>query len=58
KPEDMIEKIAQGKINKFYKESTLLNQEFIKDSKKSIRQYLQDTDKELTVTGFKRIILG
>jgi elongation factor Ts len=58
KPEDMIEKIAQGKINKFYKESTLLNQEFIKDNKKTIRQYLQDTDKDLTVTGFKRIILG
>lgn len=58
KPEDMVEKIAQGKLNKFYKESTLLNQEFIKDNKKSIRQYLQDTDKELTVTGFKRIILG
>lgn len=58
KPEDMVEKIAQGKISKFYKESTLLNQEFIKDSKKSIRQYLQDTDKELTVTGFKRIVLG
>ncbi len=58
KPEDMVEKIAQGKVNKFYKESTLLNQEFIKDAKKSIRQYLQDTDKELTVTGFKRIILG
>lgn len=58
KPEDMVEKIAQGKINKFYKESTLLNQEFIKDNKKSIRQYLQDSDKELTVTGFKRIVLG
>jgi elongation factor Ts len=58
KPEDMVEKIAQGKITKFYKESTLLNQEFIKDNKKSIRQYLQEADKELTVTGFKRIILG
>lgn len=58
KAEDMVEKIAQGKINKFYKESTLLNQEFIKDNKKTIRQYLQEADKELTVTGFKRIILG
>ena len=58
KAEDMVEKIAQGKLNKFYKESTLLNQEFIKDNKKTIRQYLQDSDKELTVTGFKRIILG
>jgi len=58
KAEDMVEKIAQGKVNKFYKESTLLNQEFIKDPKKTIRQYLQDSDKELTVTGFKRIALG
>lgn len=58
KPEDMVEKISQGKLNKFYKDSTLLNQEFIKDGKKSVRQYLQDSDKELTVTGFKRIALG
>ena len=58
KPEDMVEKISQGKLNKFYKESTLLNQEFIKDGKKTVRQYLQDSDKELTVTGFKRIALG
>jgi elongation factor Ts len=58
KSEDMVEKIAQGKLNKFYKESTLLNQEFIKDTKKTIRQYLQDSDKELTITGFKRIALG
>jgi elongation factor Ts len=58
KPEDMVEKIAQGKLNKFYKESTLLNQEYIKDAKKTIRQYLQDSDKELTVTGFKRVALG
>lgn len=58
KPEDMLEKIALGKLNKFYKESTLLNQEFIKDSKKSIAQYLKDSDKDLTVTGFKRVALG
>lgn len=58
KPEEMVEKIAQGKLNKFYKESTLLNQEYIKDAKKSIRQYLQDSDKELTVTAFKRIALS
>jgi len=58
KPEDMIEKIAQGKINKFYKESTLLNQEFIKDNKKTIRQYLQEIEKDLTVTSFKRFQLG
>ena len=58
KPEDMVEKIAQGKINKFYKESTLLNQEFIKDNKLTVRQYIQSTDKELMATGFKRIAIG
>ena len=58
KPEDMVEKIAQGKLNKFYKESTLLNQEYIKDSKKTIRQFLAEADKELKVTGFKRIALS
>jgi elongation factor Ts len=54
KPEEIVEKIAMGKLNKFYKEKTLLNQEFIKDNKKTIFQYLQDNDKELTVTGFVR----
>jgi elongation factor Ts len=58
KPEEMVEKIAQGKVNKFYKESTLLNQEFIKDAKKSVKQYVTESDKELSVTGFKRIALG
>ena len=58
KPEDMVEKIAQGKIAKFYKESTLLNQEFIKDSKKTVAQYLKDSEKDLTVTSFKRFALG
>ncbi len=58
KPENMLDKIAEGKIQKFYKESTLLNQEFTKDSKKSIRQYLQDCDKELKVTAFKRYSLS
>ena len=58
KPEDMVEKIAQGKVNKFYKESTLLNQEFIKDNKLTIRQYLQSIDKDLTVTAFKRYSLS
>ena len=54
KPEEILEKIAVGKLNKFYKEKTLLNQEFIKDNKKTIQQYLQENDKELTVTGFLR----
>jgi elongation factor Ts len=58
KPEAMLEKIAIGKVNKFYKESTLLNQDFIKDSKKTVLQFLQDNDKELKVTAFKRIVIG
>jgi elongation factor Ts len=55
KPEEMLEKIAMGKLNKFYKESTLLNQEFIKDSKMTIAQYLFGSDKDLKVIEFKRI---
>ncbi|HOW09421.1 MAG TPA: translation elongation factor Ts [Bacteroidales bacterium] len=58
KPEEMLEKIAQGKLGKFYKENTLLNQEYIKDNKQTIRQYLQSVDKSLTVTGFKRFNLN
>lgn len=55
KPEDMVEKIAQGKVNKFYKESTLNNQEYIKDNKLNVSQYLQSVDKDLKVVAFKRI---
>jgi elongation factor Ts len=58
KPDELVEKIAQGKLNKFYKENTLLNQEFIKDSKQTVRQYVQSADKELLVSGFKRFALG
>jgi elongation factor Ts len=58
KPEEMLEKIALGKLNKFYKESTLLNQDFVKDNKMTIRQYLQSVNKELTVTEFKRFTLN
>ncbi|ERJ60808.1 translation elongation factor Ts [Sphingobacterium paucimobilis] len=58
KPEEMVEKIAAGKLNKFYKENTLLNQEFVKDSSKSIAQFLDSVSKGLTVTAFKRIQLG
>jgi elongation factor Ts len=58
KPEEMLDKIAQGKLAKFYKESTLLNQEFVKDNKMTIRQYLQAADKELTVTAFRRYTLN
>ncbi|HMR42799.1 MAG TPA: translation elongation factor Ts [Saprospiraceae bacterium] len=58
KPEDMLEKIAQGKLNKFYKESTLLNQEYVKESKMSVKEYLQSMDKNLTVTAFRHVELG
>ena len=58
KPEEMVEKIAAGKLNKFYKDSTLLNQEFVKDSSKSVAQFLSSVDKGLTVTAFKRVALG
>jgi len=57
KPEDLLEKIAMGKLNKFYKENTLMNQAFIKDSKKTVRQYLEEVQKDLKVTSFKRIAL-
>ncbi|MBK20757.1 MAG: elongation factor Ts, partial [Flavobacteriales bacterium] len=54
KPEKMIDQIAQGKLKKFFKESTLLNQAFIKDNKKSIKQYLSEASKDLTVVSMKR----
>jgi elongation factor Ts len=57
KPEAMLEKIAMGKLNKFYKENTLVNQAFIKDGKKNVSQYLQDVENGLTVTDFKRLAL-
>ena len=57
KPENILDKIAEGKLNKFYKESTLLNQDFTKDSKKTVRQYLQEVDNELKVTAFIRYSL-
>jgi elongation factor Ts len=58
KPENMLEKIATGKLNKFYKENTLLNQAFIKDSKQSVAAYLKSIDPELTVISFKRLALS
>ena len=57
KPEDMVEKIALGKLNKFYKDNTLLNQEYIGDSKMTVRQYLESVDKELKIVSFKRFSL-
>jgi elongation factor Ts len=58
KPEAMLEKIAQGKLNKFYKENTLLNQEFVKDNSLTIAQLLDKTAKGMTVTDFKRVAIG
>ena len=58
KPEDMLEKIAQGKLAKFFKENTLMNQEFVKDNKMTIRQYLESVSKDLSVTSFKRYTLN
>lgn len=58
KPEAILEKIALGKLNKFFKENTLLNQDFVKDGQYTIRQYLQSFDKDLTVTDFKHVKLG
>lgn len=58
KPENLLEKIAEGALIKFYKEFTLLQQEFIKNPKQNIEQYLQSVDKDLTVVEFKRISLN
>jgi len=58
KPENMLDKIAEGKLQKFYKESTLLNQDFVKDNKMTVGGYLKSVNKELTVTGFKRVSLN
>ena len=58
KPEDMVDKIAQGKLNKFFKENTLMNQEFIRDSKKTVAQYVKEIDANLVVEKFYRLQLG
>lgn len=58
KPEAMLEKIALGRLNKFYQESTLLNQFFVKDNTITIKQYLNSIKKELSVVEFKRISIG
>lgn len=58
KPENMVEKIAQGKLNKFFKENTLLPQAFVKDNSKTVAQYLDSVSKGLTVSDFKRVSIG
>ena len=54
KPENIVDRIADGMVKKFLKEATLLNQEFTKDNKMTVAQYIKNADKELDVTGFKR----
>ena len=58
KPEEMLEKIAKGRLKKFFKENTLINQTYIKDSKKTVMQYLNDANSDLSITAFKRVSLG
>lgn len=58
KPENMVEKIAQGKLQKFYKENTLVHQTFVKDNSKTVAQYLDSFSKGLTVAEFKRVTIG
>jgi elongation factor Ts len=58
KPEAMLEKIALGKLERFYKDNTLLHQQFVKDGGQTISSYLKSVDKDLTVTGFKHVKIG
>lgn len=58
KPEKIIDKIAQGKLQKFFKENTLLSQAFVKDNSVNVSQYLDGVSKGLTVSEFKRVQIG
>ena len=58
KPENMIEKIAEGKMKRFYKDNTLVNQSFIKDSKISVSQYLSNYSPNIYITSFGRVSIG
>ena len=58
KPEAMLDNIAKGKLNRFFKDNTLVNQSFIKDSKQTVAQYVKSVDNGLEVTGFQRVALG
>ncbi len=58
KPEAMLDKIAEGRLNKFFKENTLVDQAYIRDNKLSVSKYLQSVDKDLAVTAFRRVGLG
>ncbi|KGO89794.1 translation elongation factor Ts [Flavobacterium suncheonense] len=58
KPEAMLDNIAKGKIQRFYKDNTLVNQDYIKDGSMNVASYVKSVDAGLTVTGFKRVALG
>ena len=58
KPEAMLEKISKGKLNKFFKENTLLSQNYVKDGKTSVENYLKSVDPNLTVTDFRHVEIG
>ena len=57
KPEAMLDNIAKGKLKRFFKDNTLVNQAYIKDGKQSVSDYVKSVDAELSVTGFKRVAL-
>lgn len=58
KPEAMLDNIAKGKLGRFFKDNTLVNQDYIKDNKLSVSQYVKSVDSSLEVTGFKRVALA
>lgn len=58
KPEAMLDNIAKGKLNRFFKDNTLVNQDYIKDNKQSVAAYVKSVNPDLVVTGFKRLALG
>ena len=58
KPEAMLDSIAKGKLARFFKDNTLVNQDYIKDNKLSVAAYAKSLDKDLIITGFKRAALG
>ncbi len=58
KPEEMLENIAKGKMKKFFKENTLINQQYIKDSKQTVTDYINSEQQDLDITGFARVSLG
>ena len=58
KPDEMVSKIAEGKLNAFFKEQTLLAQPFVKDNAKTVAEFLKSVDPTLVITDFKRVALG